>query len=77
MTKPAKPIYLYRNTGPTLKIADAGNGYWRLSVGEWGGDFFEDERDAVDAAVKKRSGFAEWDDISETCPSDLTKWERI
>ena len=75
--KQPPPVYLFRSEGPILKIAQAGNGYWRLFVGEFGGDVFDDCQKAAVAAAEKRSGFAEWDEKPHQCPANLEDWERI
>ena len=75
--KRSQQIFLFRSPGPTLKICQAGNGYWRLFVDDLGSDYFEDEREAAICAAEKRTGFNEWDQTSFTCPTELNEWGRI
>ena len=71
------PRYSFRSKGPVLKIEKINHAYWRLFVGEFGGDYFEDEREAAEAAAGKLSGFTEWDESPYACPSDIDSWERV
>ena len=73
----ANPIFLFRSPGPNLKICQSGNNNWRLFVGDLGGDYFEDMRDAAICAAEKQTGFREWDETSFRCPAELTEWEKI
>ena len=75
--KSSKLLYIHRSPSVVLKVAQAGNGFWTLFVGDMRADYFEDERDAVKCALEKRTGFAEWDETSFACPAELDDWERI